>query len=353
MPQVPERGLRHRGDARDLAFVAGNPTRSPVVRVRDMLVVPTSMAEGDPVAEPWAGDPAVDLGRDLWLTAVDHGEGELVLDACTSRGHFFVPLRQFGVCYALSLDLDPAVYQGPRSYGFDSDGVVITAMQLSRLVRDNAYSPEFAARVVDHEDGEQQIVPQGQHYQDFLPSYRLRNDRDWLNAADATELRALLDAYWANMGHLPDRVHRAISLSEGVVHTRIIERALNFAMIGLESLLNTNRQQVTRQMVARIPLLAREVGVPGVTTQLADEMYDHRSRAAHGAQVPLPPATPTPQAAGGGHIDAAYLAKVALMQDVLRVATRKAVAEPQFAAVLASDAAIRARWPVVWRGQNL
>jgi hypothetical protein len=153
-------------------------------------------------------------------------------------------------------------------------------------------------------------------------------------------------------GDLPDRVHRAISLSEGVVHNPVIERALNLVVIGLESLLNTNRVQVTRQMVTRIPLLAAEVGVDGVDEAFADEMYDHRSRAAHGAQVPLPPAAPE-QAFGGGQIDAAYLAKVALLQDLLRATTRKAIEDPAFAAVFADDAAIRGRWPVVFRGAGL
>jgi hypothetical protein len=164
----------------------------------------------------------------------------------------------------------------------------------------------------------------------FLPVYRLRNDRDWLTEDEAHALRDLLDAYLTRRGDLPDRVHRAISLSEGVVHNRVIEGALNLVVIGLESLLNTNRVQVRRQMMTRIPLLAAEVGVDGVDEAFADQMYDHRSRAAHGAQVPLPPAAPE-QAFGGGQIDAAYLAKVALLQDVLRATTRKAIEDPAFA----------------------
>lgn len=143
------------------------------------------------------------------------------------------------------------------------------------------YSPQYAARVVDHADGEQ-VIPQGQHYLDFLPVYRLRNDRDWLIDDQAPQLRELLDAYLTRMNDLPDRVRRAISISEGVVHTRVIERALNLVVIGLEAMLNTNRFQVTRQMVTRIPLLAAAVG--GVDEAFADEMYDHRSRALHMAR---------------------------------------------------------------------
>lgn len=57
-------------------------------------------------------------------------------------------------------------------FNWDADGVIITALQLSRVVRDNGYSPEFAARIVEREDGQKQVISQGQHYFSFLPTYR-------------------------------------------------------------------------------------------------------------------------------------------------------------------------------------
>jgi hypothetical protein len=136
---------------------------------------------------------------------------------------------------------------------------------------------------------------------------------------------------------LPPVATNPLHNGSAFLHNRVIERALNLVVIGLESLLNTNRVQLTRQIVTRIPLLAAEVGVNDVDEAFADEMYDHRSRAAHGEQVPLPSAAPE-QAFGGGQIDAEYLARVALLQDVRRAATRKAIEDPAFAAVFADDA---------------
>src|SRR5512133_265267 len=212
------------------------PTVAPVTRVRDVLLIPTSTAEGDWDTYPPVSTPPVDLGRGLMLTELDHEEAELVMNACTPRGHYFFAVRQFGGMYAFVLEVDLAVYE-QHHFAWDVDGVVITAMQLSRLVRDNAYSLEFAARIVEHDDGVKQVIPQGQHYFAFLPTYRVRGDRDWLTLAEAHELRTLLAAYWANMNALPGQLSRAISLSEGVVHQSTLERALVMMFMGLEALL--------------------------------------------------------------------------------------------------------------------
>jgi len=59
-------------------------------------------------------------------------------------------------------------------------GTLVATMKLSRLVLDNAYTPEFASRIVDYEDGQQQIIPQGIHFLDLLPAYRLPETRDRL-----------------------------------------------------------------------------------------------------------------------------------------------------------------------------
>jgi hypothetical protein len=156
--------------AERLEWVGRPPTTAAVARVRDILLIPTSMAEGDWERDPPVAAP-VDLGRNLSLAPIDHGEAELVMNACTPRGHYFRPVRQFGALYAFSLEVDLAVHRR-EPFHFDLDGVVITALQLSRLVRDNGYTMEYAARIVDYEDGYSQVVPHGQHYLAFLPTFR-------------------------------------------------------------------------------------------------------------------------------------------------------------------------------------
>jgi hypothetical protein len=59
----------------------------------------------------------------------------------------------------------------------------------SNDVHDNGHSLAWAARIVDHEDAMQQVVPVDAP--GYVATYRFRCDRDWLTAAEARELRQL------------------------------------------------------------------------------------------------------------------------------------------------------------------
>jgi hypothetical protein len=218
-------------------------------------------------------------------------------------------------------------------------------MKLSRLIVDNAYTPEFAARIVDYSDGEQQIIPQGIHLLDLLPAYRLRDSRDWLTDADAVALGQLVDAHWQKMTTRPKQVARALSLSEGAFHTTVYERALVLLMMGLEALLNTSEVGVSKQMKKRLRALAADVGVAGVTGRWAQRMYAARSKPAHGQGLRLPPVAPE-QAAAGDAIPPEALADGARLQDLLRAAVRRAIEDDAFAAIFKTPQTIAAKWPV-------
>ncbi len=345
--------MGHRGDAADLGFMSRAPTDAPVTRVRDVLVCPTTQAQGDFATHPPAGASAVDLGRDLVLTDFGQAEAELVMNACMPRGHYFVAVRQYGCRYAFVRTLDADVADGPRSFGWDDDNTIFAAMILSRLVRDNGYSLEFAARIVDHADGMQQVIPV--YAAEFVASYRLRDDRDWLTAADVQELRQLLDAWWANQATLPERVIRAFNLVEDVVHARVVQRAVPLLVTGFETLLNTNRRQVTKQFQKRVVAVAAEVGAP-VSARFARALYEARSEAAHGAPVSMFAAAPPPLPEGAPHLqtpDPAGLEMLAKGQEVVRAVIRRAIEEPAFAAAFASAESVRARWPVYARSRWL
>jgi hypothetical protein len=55
-------------NAEGLDWVGRAPTVAPVTRVRDVLLIPTSTAEGDWDTYPPVSTPPVDLGRGLMLT---------------------------------------------------------------------------------------------------------------------------------------------------------------------------------------------------------------------------------------------------------------------------------------------
>ena len=106
-----------------------------------------------------------------------------------AAGHFFIPVRQFGQRYSFVCEVDPAIYDD-HPFSWDDDHSVFYAMVSSRLVRDNGYSLEYAARIVDYEDGEKQVIPVRTSISTM--TYRLRNDRDWMTADQGEELRQLI-----------------------------------------------------------------------------------------------------------------------------------------------------------------
>jgi hypothetical protein len=354
---------RHPGDAKNLpSFISRAPTGAAVVAIRDVVVVPTTIVEGDypGVDEQPAGDPAVELADGLMLERLPAQDSELVMNACTQRGHYFLGVRQFGERYAFVRKVDPAVYEGERSFGWDDGNVIWFAILLSRLIRDNAHSFEFAARIIDHEDGMQQVIPV--NALSYGVTYRLRRDRDWLTAEEAGELRQLFADNWAFKDALPWKVIHALNLSEDAVHVHrgILQRALLLISTGLESLVQSHREKVSKQFRERLPQLAAEVDLEGVDEEFAAKLYEARSEAAHGAQVSMfqPKAEPEQRPADGDDPEQPYgepeepeagediAAPVALAQDLLRAGTRKAIQDPDFRKIFESDETVAARWPV-------
>ena len=323
-------------------------------------MLPTTIVEGDyrDEDEP-AGDPAVEIADGLTLEHLPREESELVMNACTQRGHYFLGVRQFGARYAFVRQVDPAVYEGERSFGWDEGNVIYLAVVLSRLIRDNSHSFEFTARIVDHEDGIQQVIPINPLH--YGVTYRLRRDRDWLTASEAGQLRQLFADNWAVKDALPWKVTHALNLSEDAVHVHlgILQRALLLISVALEALIQSGRQNVSKQFRERLPQLAAEVGVEEVDEQFARDLYEARSEAAHGAQVAMfqtkpepqqlaedeqpeqPHGEPEPPEAGED-----VAARVALAQDLLRATTRRAIQHPEFRKIFASEETVAAKWPV-------
>jgi hypothetical protein len=352
--------LRDPGDAKDLPnFIARAPTDAAVAAIRDVLVVPTTVVEGDYAREEEqpAGDPAVEIADGLTLEHLPPEDSELVMNACTQRGHYFLGVRQFGERYTFVRQVDPAAYEGERSFGWDEGNMIWFAMVLSRLVRDNGHAFEFAARIVDHEDGMQQVIPVNPLT--IGVTYRLRRDRDWLTASEAVELRQLFADNWAVKDSLPWKVIHAVNLSEDAVHLRILQRALLLITVALDGLVHSHRSNLKKQFCERLPQLADEVTVEGIDEEFARELWDRRSEAAHGAQVSMIPVEP--EAAEGAdaeqpeqphgepelpeaEMDTAT--RLALAQDLLRAATRKAIQDPVFRRIFESPETVAKKWPV-------
>ena len=341
------------------AHALGPPGHGPVVSVRDVVVCPGT--DNDASVEEFRDHPPVafpvfelegprevgpvELGRGARLDRLGDDEAELVMNACTPRGHYFLPVRQFRQAYSFVRDVDPA--EAEESLTWDRDSVLYDALMLSRLVRDNNVSAQYAARVTTYEGGEQMVM------YPVTPKpfvYRLRRDRDWLDEPEAIELRQLLAAFWAVQETLPARVRRALFRTEYAVWSAWADAMLPTLVGGLEALLKTEKHPATKQFKTRLPLLAEELGIDGLSPDVCERLYDARSEWVHGTHVRL--------FSGSNEVDEELgdraetreeqdvLADIARLQDVLRAAVRRAVEEEGFRAVFAEDDAIRKRWPL-------
>jgi hypothetical protein len=161
-------------------------------------------------------------------------------------------VRQGGQAYSFEWTVPDEIWQGPRHYAWDPHQIVQSAIALSRLVLDNGYSTDYAARVFDYDNGEQQVVPL------VVPSrtYRIRRTRDWLTTEETSELKKLLAAYWAIEDQLPGNIRRALwsaNFATGVSHLSVM---VPLIVVGLDALANTSNEQPTKQFCNRIPEMA-------------------------------------------------------------------------------------------------
>lgn len=204
--------LRDQVNAEGLHWWAAPPTDAAATRVVDVLLVTTSEVGSfeECEAHPPVGSPPFELAHALCIEKLDEDLERLIMDACTQRGHFFVPSMQDGCQYALTLDHP---LSAASEWKWDPDGRLAAALALSRLVRDNAYSTEFAARVVAFADGQHQVISfdGGESRQ----AYRMHETRDWLDADDAAALAALIAAYESADDDLTPRLRGGCELASG------------------------------------------------------------------------------------------------------------------------------------------
>jgi hypothetical protein len=344
----------------ELPPFVGQPSPAPIVRVRDVIVCPTfetqppveieEVRAHPPVGFSFAGIAAssgpIEIGNGVNIDRLPDDDAELVMNACSPRGHHFVPIRQFGQRYSLIRDLDPETF-GSRS-AWDEDGVLWDCLSLSRLVRDNAFSTQYAARILDYADNQRRII-----YALGSPArevFRLRTNRDWLDPQEAGELSQLARIYWTIRDGLPERVRRAMWRCEFSAWIAWADVALPIIASGLEALLKTERHGATHQFTTRAPLLAEYLGIAGISPQVCADIYDGRSEWVHGAHVRLFTVGQPGESESGTHElpedERKVLSAIAAFQDLLRAAVRRAIEDPATQRIFDADDHIRARWPL-------
>jgi hypothetical protein len=311
-------------------------------------------------AQPPIGSPAVlgprshavdpvPIGRGVVLDRLSDEDAELVMNACSPRGHYFVPVRQFGQRFSFVREVPLDEWRaGPAQV--DAQGLLSDALMLSRLIRDNGYSMQFAARIELFEDGEQRVAYTLEGAGRF--AYRLRRDRDWLDPDEGRALRMLLGSYWGIEEAMPERVRRAVWRTEYASWLPWADLALSVLVGGLESLLKTERHGATGQFKTHVSQLACELGIDEVTADFCERMYDARSEWVHGTHVRLfstgqsEPANRGEREGPGDQQQRQAIDEIARLQNVLRAAARRCIEDAAFRAVFQAADAIRARWPL-------
>jgi hypothetical protein len=337
---VPQIGFGRREDLED------EDEFPRIALVRDVLIVPSPGHLAN--EQDWLDNPpvedAVDLGDGVFIERLRGEDSDLpdqVMDASSSRGLNYRPIRQFGQLYAFWRQIPREEWDGPQMHAWDPTQAIAEALALSRFVLDNAHSVEFAGRVLDRSDGHRQIACSLGY--DGRIAYRVRKDRFWLTTAEAEELRQLLDQYRTVEEALPDRVRRALWHADRSCYCRYIHEAVGNIVTGFEALLNTGEDEpIAAQFVKRSHALAAGLGIE-TSRSYWTWVYDVRSKAVHGAEGRLLVPAGWEETAGDPPRDVARLAQA---QEVLRLALRNAIEDEQFRRVFESEESIRDRFPL-------
>lgn len=294
----------------------------------DFLVVPTRQATAE---ELKAHPPLGADGKSFEISdfvAVERLGSEVanrLMDECTPGN--LGATRQYGERYSFVRRDAPLV----QPYDWDQDHEITLTVALSRLVRPNAYSTQYAVRKVDYGSTEKFIPLHGEG--SFYGYMVNPGHRDWLDAADGEELRELCGCYHSGSTDWGARERRAFRLCEESARKPYLDDAAMAMVTGLEALLHTKRKHSTRQFVERTVQLADQLGVAEYTREVAKAIYDFRSAAAHGSG---------PEGAD----DEQLPLRVRATQRLLRVTVSKLVREPAFGEIFRSVARIRVEFPI-------
>lgn len=167
-----------------------NPGR--VIRIVDYAVVSADSLAGP---NPAGHDGPIDLGHGVRVERIELELADRIFEATSRRGEDWSPARQFAAVHAYVRDAWTADDGQPFDSltDWDPDRRIWPAVEISRLIRDNNASTEFAVRRVIRADGREQLIPFSGYESHVV--YRLYpGERGWLDVDEAGELRSVLGA---------------------------------------------------------------------------------------------------------------------------------------------------------------
>jgi hypothetical protein len=272
----------------------------------------------------------VDIGRDVRLERLDGGPATRIMDACVPHGYKASPSNLsplFSQRYAF-------VREGPPSepaYEWDSDNRLQECVGISRLIRPTSIGFEYSARLECGPGGDvRRIIPgpvRGFGAEAWIVP---TSHGDYLDEADVTALAELWQK--TNLSSLPDRLQRALWYHEYAARTRLVPIRWVLITTGIETLINTAKDRVSKQFTVRFPALAQRFAGLTVSATKAGKAYGLRSEISHGTRL---------HDLRGEHLDL-----YRLLEEVLRATLRAAMTRRDVQGLFSTAEAVEKEWPV-------
>lgn len=305
--------------------------------VTDYVLVTNAYAESNATSsrtvEPF--DPPMQIHGDIWIGQLDTDLCTKLLDATDRTGENWRPTRQFSCSYAFYRANAPTG-PGPELL-FDADDALYTCVALSRIVHPTAVGFERAVSVRRWSDGTRKIIPC--EFINLNPyAFVIDSNENWLIPSDIPILRMLIEAKPANPP--PARLASALWHFEAVSRNYFIDLRWPLLTTCLESLVKIKDEFLpkkrpagsTKVFVDRLLAIGNMDPALAVPESDLRAMYEERSLLTHGLAFVA--------------LDESRNALYRTQERLARGIIRKALLDPTFRAIFASDAALAAGLPL-------
>ena len=277
------------------------------------------------------------LFEDLWLAKFNPEFSKAVMVACTAPGENLSPsFWTFGGPYGFvrvsAPDEDP--------YKFDPDGRLANCIALSRLAQPTSLGFEYAARVRRRANGSRMIIPA--RPTELNPhAFVSAENLNWLTPGDLSLITALVESYFKSPP--PKRVDSAFWYFEAASRSFYVDHRWPLLVAGLEALVRVSGEKnpkdpnrypgSTDVFAKRLAQISTMLQQPVLAEQTLRDIYKRRSNLVHGQ--------------GLGQIDGTMRMLYDATELLLRTILRRAMLDGVFAALFASDQAVKQGLPLV------
>lgn len=277
-------------------------------------------------AEEWQSIPRdrFQIANDLWIGKIEAEEAERVFSATEPRGERNTnPYSQYTQLYSFVRELGNS-----QSTIWDEDKKLYTCIALSRIVHPTTASTAYAAKLFFSHGSLREIIPGPVKGHSSVSYITDENARDWLTVENLVELKNLHSKMqWFA---LPFRVQRALFKYDHAAGDIWVDMSWPKLCAALDGLIQIPSDYETpeRQFVTRGVRLAEQLNISASSRDL-EQILSTRSGVSIGEQLTQP----------RGEL----LRLQNLLSDIVRSTIKRAILDPDFAAIFKEDSILRSR----------